>query len=160
MPKMKSYATFDLYLADQKPLQRRLIAQLRSFVRRVAPKLQEAVKWSNGCWIQIKDPVSYVYAGADYVQFGFVRGATLRDPHKLLEGEGAYVRHIKVREAADIDEPKFAALLRQALRADRERMASEGKPAAPKKPAVKRSRRTPPRTRGAATRRAARSSAG
>lgn len=159
MPKMKSYATFDLYLADQKPQQQRWIAQLRRFVRRVAPKLQEAVKWGNGCWIQIKDPVSYVYAGADYVQFGFVRGATLRDPHKLLEGEGAYVRHIKVREAADIDEAKFAALLRQALRADRERMAKEGKAAAAGKPAVKRSRRTSTRTPGATKRRAARSSA-
>jgi hypothetical protein len=32
----------------------------------------------------------------------------------LLEGKGQYVRHIKVRRPAEIDERAFAALLRQA----------------------------------------------
>jgi len=111
---MKAYATFDLYLADQSPKNRTLIRALRKFVQRVAPKLPESVKWGNGCWVKGKDPVAYVYSAPAYVQFGFFRGASLDDPRGLLEGDGQYVRHIKVRTAKDIDEKAFAALLRQA----------------------------------------------
>jgi hypothetical protein len=113
---MKAYATFDLYLADQPPKNQTIIRALRKFVKRTFPKLEESVKWSNGCWLQGKAPVAYVYAAADFTQFGFIRGSFLKDPRGLLEGEGAYVRHIKIRELADIDEPYFAGLVRQAAR--------------------------------------------
>jgi len=113
---MKAYATFDLYLADQPPKNQGIIRALRKFVRRTFPKLEESVKWSNGCWLQGRVPVAYVYAAPEFTQFGFIRGSSLADPRGLLEGEGQYVRHIKVRKLADIDERAFAALLRQAVR--------------------------------------------
>ena len=114
--KMKAYASFDLYLADQPALHQRLIGALRGFVRRVAPELQESVKWGNGCWLQAEAPVAYVYAAPDYVQFGFFRGSSLADPQGLLRGDGQYVRHIKVRTLGDIEKGPFAALLLQAIR--------------------------------------------
>ena len=117
MGKMKSYATFDLYVADQPPKNRTLIRALRKFVAGAAPKLQESVKWGNGCWLKGKEPVAYVYSAPTYVQLGFFRGSALEDPHGLLEGNGQYVRHIKVRTVADIDESAFGALLRRAVRA-------------------------------------------
>ena len=113
---MKAYATFDLYLADQPPKNRTIIRALRKFVKRAAPKLEESVKWGNGCWIKGKDPVSYVHSAPGHVQLGFFRGASLDDPKGLLEGEGAYVRHIKLRAVKDIDEAALGALLRQAAR--------------------------------------------
>ncbi len=116
MPKMKSHASFDDYLADQGARNRAIIGALRRFVKRVEPGLAEAVKWGNGCWIGAGGPVAYVYSAPDHVQFGFFRGAQLGDPKGLLEGKGAYVRHTKLRAAADIDERAFAALLKQAAR--------------------------------------------
>src|SRR5262245_8563382 len=116
MAKMKAYASFDLYLADQKPKNRTLIKALRAFVKRTNPKLVEGVKWGNGCWIKDRWPVAYVYADSDHVQFGFLQGASLRDPKRLLQGNGQYVRHTKVRKVTDIDAKAFAALLRQAVR--------------------------------------------
>ena len=116
MGKMKAYATFDLYLADQSPKNRTLIRALRKFVARVAPKLEESVKWGNGCWLRGKDPVAYVHSAPGYVQLGFFRGSSLKDPQGLLEGKGQYVRHIKVRATKDIDEAAFGALLRQAAK--------------------------------------------
>ena len=116
MPKMKAYATFDLYLADQPPKNRTLIRALRKFVARTAPKLEESVKWGNGCWVKGTCPVAYVYSAPGYVQLGFFAGASLDDPKQLLEGAGQYVRHIKVRSVAGIDRTAFAALLRQAAR--------------------------------------------
>ena len=116
MPKMKAFPTFDLYLAAQSPKNRTIIRALRKFVKRIAPKLVESVKWGNGCWLKEKAFVSYVYSTPEYVQFGFVRGSSLKDPKKLLEGEAQYVRHIKVHKVKDIDETAFTALLRQAIR--------------------------------------------
>lgn len=114
---MKSYASFDDYLEDQQPTRNRaIIRALRRFVGRAEPRLAEAVKWGNGCWVGGSGPVAYVYSGTDHVQFGFFRGASLKDPKGLLEGKGAYVRHTKLRAATDIDERAFTALLRQATR--------------------------------------------
>ncbi len=114
--KMKKYAGFAEYLADQPPKNRTIIRALRKFTKGVAPALEESVKWGNGCWLKDKVPVAYVYSAPDYVQFGFFRGSSLKDPRGLLEGDGQYVRHIKVRKPSDIDEAAFAALLRQAAK--------------------------------------------
>lgn len=111
---MKTYGSFDDYLEDQTPGNQAIIRGLRRLVRRVEPGLSEAVKWGNGCWVGSNGPVAYVYSDPGYVQFGFFRGSSLKDPGGLLEGKGRYVRHIKVRAPSGIDERSFAALLRQA----------------------------------------------
>jgi hypothetical protein len=112
MGKMKVYASFDEYLDAQGPQNQDIIHALRKFVKRTEPTLSEVVKWGNGCWINNKGPVAYVYSDSGYVQFGFFRGSSLRDPKGLLEGKAQYVRHIKVRHRSAIDERAFAALLR------------------------------------------------
>jgi hypothetical protein len=114
--KMKVYVSFDAYFADQPPKNRAVIQALRTFVKRVAPHLQESVKWGNGCWLHGQAPVAYVYSAPDHVQFGFFAGSGLTDPRGLLVGNGKFVRHIKVRKPADIDERAYGALLRQAAR--------------------------------------------
>jgi hypothetical protein len=112
--KMKTYATFDEYFADQTTRNQDVIRVLRRFVKRVAPRLQEFVKWGNGCWIKGDAPVAYVHCKDDHVQFGFFGGSALKDPKGLLNGQGKFVRHIKVGKRTDIDEAAFAALLKQA----------------------------------------------
>lgn len=114
--KMKKYATFDEYFADQTTRNQKLIRVLRKFVKRVAPRLEETVKWGQGCWIKGDAPIAYVHCEDDYIQFGFFAGSSLKDPKSLLSGQGKFVRHIKVAKRTDIDEAAFAALLKQALR--------------------------------------------
>ncbi len=111
---MKAYENFDEFLEAQSPKNQVIIRALRRFVKRIEPKLSEAVKWGNGCWIGSRGPVAYVYSDSEYVQFGFFNGASLKDAMGLLEGKGQYVRHIKVRNRSAIDKPAFSALLRQA----------------------------------------------
>lgn len=119
--KMKKYASFDDYLNDQPPRNRSIIRALRRLVKHVASGLEESVMWGNGCWVKSKVPkgrvpVSYVYSAPDHVQFGFIRGSALEDPHGLLEGKGQFVRHIKVRKVSEIDLKVLKAFLRQAAR--------------------------------------------
>jgi hypothetical protein len=82
----------------------------------MAPKLTESVKWSNECWVKDKNPIAYVHSAPDHVQLGYFRGALLFDPRALLIGNGQYVRHMKLKKPADLDEASFGALLRQAAR--------------------------------------------
>ena len=116
MAKMKAYETFDLYLAAQPPKNKTIIRALRKLVAETAPKLQESVKWGNGCWLRGKVPIAYVYSDKGYVQFGFIHGSKLPDPKKILHGKGAYVRHIKVHDTSEIDAKTFATYLRQAIK--------------------------------------------
>ena len=114
--KMKKYATFAEYVAAQSPRNRTVIQALRGLVERTAPALDESVKWGNGCWVKDAQPVAFVYSRPDYVEFGFFRGSALEDPSGLLDGKGAYVRHVKMRTAADTRRAAVARLLRQAAR--------------------------------------------
>ena len=116
MPKMKAFATFDDYLADQSSRNQAIIHALRAFVKRVEPTLSETVKWGNGGWVGRHGPVAYVYSAPEGVQFGFFKGAALKDPKGLLRGQGKFVRHIMVTKRSAIDERVFAALLKQAAR--------------------------------------------
>ena len=52
---------------------------------------------------------AYVNAFTAHVNIGFFRGAELPDPHRLLEGTGKFMRHVKLRPDQD---PDTAALTR------------------------------------------------
>ena len=115
MPKMKAYASFDLYLADQPPKNRTIIRALRRFVKSKAPELQESVKWGNGCWLkEDKAPVAYVYSDKGYVQFGFIRGSSLKDPkgqdeatiRRIIADIDTRVRELLVELVPDLDLPE------------------------------------------------------
>ena len=114
MKRMKAFATFDEYAAEQTPRNLANMLELRKLVKRVAPGLRETVKWGNGCWVRGKENVAFVFSASDHVQFGFFGGSDLKDPKGLLEGAGQYVRHIKVHATTKIDERAFASLLKQA----------------------------------------------
>lgn len=56
----------------------------------------------------------YVNAFTAHVNVGFFLGAHLADPAALLQGTGRYMRHVKLRPGAQVDEPALAALIRAA----------------------------------------------
>jgi hypothetical protein len=53
----------------------------------------------------------YVNAFKDHVNVGFFLGAILPDPSKLLEGDGRFMRHVKVRASAPVDEAALRELI-------------------------------------------------
>ena len=50
-----------------------------------------------------------------YVTFFFLQGARLPDPKKVLQGGGKVVRHIRLEQAADLDQPAVRELMAAAL---------------------------------------------
>lgn len=114
--KMKSYASFDLWAKAQKPVYQDLVRIIRKLIKAEFPKLEEEVKWGNGCWSFKKLPIVFLYADKDHIQFGFFAGAMLKDPKNLLEGKGKFVRAIKLRDKKDIDKEYAVKLIRQAIK--------------------------------------------
>ncbi|WP_108125302.1 DUF1801 domain-containing protein [Saccharospirillum mangrovi] len=54
---------------------------------------------------------AYVAVYTAHLNIGFFRGAELDDPHKLLEGTGKMMRHVKVRPGAEPDEEALTELI-------------------------------------------------
>lgn len=57
----------------------------------------------------------YVMPHAKWINLGFYKGADLDDPHALLEGAGAKLRHIKLRSIKACDDPGLRDLIVQAI---------------------------------------------
>jgi hypothetical protein len=110
--------TADAYEAELSPSERAVVRALRAFVKEHAPHLREEMKWGGvafiGNWI-----VCYCHALGTHVDFGFFKGVELKDPAKILGGEGKYLRHVKIRTPGDIRKKEFARLLKQAVALDR-----------------------------------------
>ena len=113
--KMKSYNSFSDWKEDQSPKNKKLITEVSKVITNVAPKLETVVKWGQGCWTEGKNHKVFIHSAPDHVQLGFYVGSTLKDPKKLLEGGGKFVKHVKVFSSEDIDEIAFKNLIRQVV---------------------------------------------
>jgi hypothetical protein len=91
---------------------------VREVVRALAPELRIEKRWGQP-WYVGTDLVFLVGAFSHHVGIEFWRGTTLRDPHRLLEGTGKNLRHVKVRTTAEATDPALIQLLREAIRLDR-----------------------------------------
>ena len=54
--------------------------------------------------------------GKNHVTFGFHFGTSLEDPERLLEGTGKNIRHVKLRELADLQHKGLRELVQAAAR--------------------------------------------
>ncbi|HEX2879192.1 MAG TPA: DUF1801 domain-containing protein [Polyangiaceae bacterium] len=110
---MKAYASFAEWKKDQSAKHQRLVGALQRMIKGVAPHLVTTVKWGQGCFVDGDEPKLYIHAEPDHLQLGFYRGASLKDPAKLLAGKGKYVRHVKIRTPKDIDALALSRLIVQ-----------------------------------------------
>ncbi len=53
----------------------------------------------------------YVNAFTAHVNIGFFGGAELADPHRLLEGTGKFMRHVKLRPGQPVDDAALKDLI-------------------------------------------------
>lgn len=116
-PMMSKAKTPDALVQELGPGHQEIMGRLRSFVNKRAPKLEERVKWGGICWVG-RGVVCYAHPLEDRVDFGFFKGVMIKDPKKILEGEGKFLRHVKVRTPADLREKELAAMLAQAVKLD------------------------------------------
>jgi len=54
---------------------------------------------------------AYTNVFTEHVNVGFFRGVALPDPAGLLEGNGKYMRHVKLKPGTDLDASSLEALI-------------------------------------------------
>ncbi|MBS1876835.1 MAG: DUF1801 domain-containing protein [Acidobacteria bacterium] len=59
-------------------------------------------------------PFAYVNVFTAHVNVGFFQGVALKDPARLLEGKGRFMRHVKLRPGAGVDVEALTRLIHQA----------------------------------------------
>lgn len=100
----------------QADVTRRLVA----LVKKAAPESTVAIKWAQPVF-ELNGPFGYVKPAKAHVTFGFWRGADLSDPKGKLEGASGRMGHIKLTGPDGIDEAALTALVKQAVKLNREK---------------------------------------
>lgn len=68
---------------------------------------------------------AYVDAFTSHVNVGFFQGADLPDPQSLLEGNGKFMRHVKLRPGVELNGVALSALIDAAYAGVKTRLAAE-----------------------------------
>ena len=102
------------------PRVRDLAARTRALIFDVYPEVVE-VPWPRqnvaGYGIgpkKMSEHFCYIALYDDQVNLGFNQGAELPDPEGLLEGPGKMLRHTKIAEPEDLEDPAMRRLLEAA----------------------------------------------
>jgi hypothetical protein len=59
-------------------------------------------------------PFGYVNVFTSHVNVGFFQGAALRDPARLLQGTGKFMRHVKLKPGTANNDPELKKLIEAA----------------------------------------------
>ena len=107
MAKLRSKEV-DGYIARFDGERKEILSRLRAIILKTSPGLREEMKmgvpWYGGSF--------YLVALKDHVNMGFCLGGSLKKYEKGLQGSGKYMRHLKFRSLADVDEVKISRLIR------------------------------------------------
>jgi len=109
------------FIAKFAPAMGKLIRECRSAMRKHFPTADELV-YDNFNFFVIgydtterhSDCVASLAANAKGIGLSFYHGATLPDPHRILEGSGNQRRFVRVDGAAALSKPEVQALLNAA----------------------------------------------
>ena len=70
-------------------------------------------------------PFGYVNAFKAHASVGFFHGADLKDPASLLEGEGKYMRHVKLHPGKAVNDDALKELVVAAYKDIRQRLKDQ-----------------------------------
>jgi hypothetical protein len=95
---------------------------LRRMIRRCAPAAIEAIRFHALCYVRpgeaygaIGGNVCMIEARPGGVRLSFLHGASLPDPHRMLEGDAKAKRYVEIRSTADLERGALRALIRAAV---------------------------------------------
>lgn len=93
-----------------------ILNSLRTIVKENYPESTEEMKYGGICFFDAGLLVGGIFPRKMHVSFEFSYGAAMIDQDGLLEGNGKFRRHLKIREIDDIEGKKVAYFLAQAFR--------------------------------------------
>lgn len=108
---------FDEIVSGVSPKARELARQARALIEAVYPAVVE-VPWPKQRVIgygvgpkKMSEHFCYISVSENHINVGFMYGAELPDPHKLLEGSGKLLRHVRITQLHELENPALRELL-------------------------------------------------
>lgn len=89
------------YILQAPEAQQQAMVQLRSLIARIVPDVNESMKWGRPVFSAEKD-FAYFKTGNKALTLGFFYRKCLSDPNGQLEGTGATMCHIKIKNTEDL----------------------------------------------------------
>ena len=115
---------FEVLFPEQQPQILEIAAELQNLILRIIPAAvvtsdEENVGFGYGCGYE--NLVFVITPHREHVNLGIVKGATLDDPHGLMEGRGKVHKHVKLHRVEQVFEAHLEQLLQSALQAAQKR---------------------------------------
>lgn len=106
----------DAYVTRKDKELGRVATGLRSLMKKTVPGLKESVNPWRIPTFESNGPMCFFSIGKHHITFGFLRGTSLPDPAKLLQGTGKNLRHVKLRAVEDLRTPALKRLIQSAAK--------------------------------------------
>src|SRR4030043_928960 len=97
------------YIEKQKSPQKEILLRLRKIILETLPNCDEELAWGVAVFAEKK---FYIGALKNKVHFGFAINGLSEEEKALFEGQGKFMRHIKIQTLQDIDEKRLIKLIR------------------------------------------------
>lgn len=91
-----------------------ILIKLRKIVFDHYPEVIEKIMY-GGIIFSLKEDFGGVFVYQNHVSFEFSHGYKFEDSGNLLEGEGKYRRHLKLKSIEDIETKKVGSFVKQAM---------------------------------------------
>jgi hypothetical protein len=102
------------------PHARQLAEQARALIQTVYPGVVE-IPWPKQRVIgygvgpkKMSEHFCYISVSKEHINLGFMYGAELPDPEKLLKGSGKLLRHVRITQPEQLSNPALHELLKVA----------------------------------------------
>jgi hypothetical protein len=118
----------DKYVERKEPTLGEVAQGLRRLMKKTVPGTKESVNPWKIPTFESNGPMCFFMVGKYHVTFGFLRGTSLPDPGKLLEGTGKNLRHVKLRAAEDLRKPALKKLIQAAAQLNKKKPMEGMKP--------------------------------
>ena len=105
----------DKIIAKLDPSFTEIVGTLRDLIFETEPEIEEKIKWKQPVY-SLNSDVCYIAIFKKHIDFGFFKGAKLKDPDGVLEGSGSHLRYVKIWNIKDIKKKKFKALIKDAVK--------------------------------------------
>ncbi|PKQ68833.1 hypothetical protein BZG01_03730 [Labilibaculum manganireducens] len=94
------------------PIKHQILLELRKIVFENFPDVKERMMY-GGIMFSLDDDFGGVFVYKNHVSFEFGNGFLFQDPEKLLEGNGKYRRHVKIKCLDEVKTKKLDFFVKQ-----------------------------------------------
>jgi hypothetical protein len=110
--------TVDEFVQKKVPRQYRdIVAELRTLMRKHAPKAEELVFYGLPMY-RLEKPIAWISPSKSGITMGFREGKSFDDKFGLLKAASRHSKNVLMKSLADVNRPALRSYIKQAVELD------------------------------------------